>query len=146
MQPLNEVTIPQIRRIDPKEIRASTFDDSNGQAKTNRTGSSASNILKHSSFQKHIQVSTEISERCGLKEFLLKMKFIRNFINLKLQRPPSSSGGISDVEQQGSIQNVINRKRCVTESATGQTTIDEFNLEDFKGKLNHRSGFIDMLI
>ena len=82
----------------------------------------------------------------ALKEFLLKMKFIRNFINLKLQRPPSSSGGISDVEQQGSIQNVINRKRCVTESATGQTTIDEFNLEDFKGKLNHRSGFIDMLI
>ena len=74
------------------------------------------------------------------------MKCIRNFINLKLQRPPSSSGGISDVEQQGSIQNVINRKRCVTESATGQTTIDEFNLEDFKGKLNHRSGFIDMLI
>ena len=74
------------------------------------------------------------------------MNSIRNFLNFNLQRPPSSSGGISDIEQQGSIQNVINRKRCVTESATGQIPVDEFNLEDFKGKLNHFSFFVDMLI
>ena len=73
VQPLNEVTIPQIRRIDPKEIRASTFDDSNGQAKTNRTGSSASNILKHSSFQKHIHVSTENK---NTNHFHAELKFL----------------------------------------------------------------------
>ena len=51
------------------------------------------------------------------------------------QRSPLSSGCAQDFETPGPIQNVINRKRCVTESATGQMPIDDFNLEDFKGKL-----------
>ena len=47
VQPLNEVTIPPIRRIDPKEIRASTFNDNNGQSKTNAVDAPSSNILTY---------------------------------------------------------------------------------------------------
>ena len=49
VQPLNEVTIPPIRRIDPKEMRASAFNDNNGQTKTNTVDSLSTNILTYTS-------------------------------------------------------------------------------------------------
>jgi len=47
---------------------------------------------------------------------------------------------VQDIESPGPLQNVISRKRCVTESATGQMPEDEFSLEAYKGKISYNGG------
>ena len=55
VQPLNEVKIPPTGRLDIKELRASTFDDTNGQINTDPSNNSAANILR-TSIQNDLQV------------------------------------------------------------------------------------------
>ena len=47
---------------------------------------------------------------------------------------------MQNIESPGPLQNVISRKRCVTESATGQMPEDEFSLEAYKGKISYNGG------
>ena len=62
-------------------------------------------------------------------------------IPISFQRSSLSPGYVQDIEQPGSIQNVINRKRCVTESATGQMVSQELTWDDSKGKLSLDIGY-----